>query len=106
MVDKRPHVASWTLSGNESPNDPVTGFPVATDDVIISVPCRYHSTTGKQFNNELNQIVLQKGRIRFDNESEMPSVYKNIKVTDAGVVIFEGSVMEVYRGQLGCRCDV
>lgn len=105
-MDFQPHIATWSVPGTEPQTDPETGFPIPTEDITMSVPCRYHSENGKQFTNEVNQPVFQKGRIRFVKGSQMPSLYENIKVTDGDVVVFEGPVMEVYRGQLGCRCDV
>jgi hypothetical protein len=105
-MELRPHIATWSVPGTGPTEDPATGFPIENLGVTKTAKCRFHPENKRQFVNQANENVIQKGRIRFDVGSEMPDVYTHVVVTDGDRVIFAGPVLEPYRGQLGYRCDV
>lgn len=104
-MDLRPHIATWTLPGT-GPTEDENGMPLPNSGTTVQAACRFHPESKKQMKNETNEAVMQSGRIRFDTGSEMPDLYTNVVVTDGDREIFTGKVLEVYRGQIGYRCDV
>lgn len=104
-MDLRPHIVTWTLPG-AGPTEDENGMPLPDSGTVMTAKCRFHPESKKQMKNEANDAVMQSGRIRFNTGSEMPDVYTHVTVKDGDRVIFEGKVLEVYRGQKGYRCDV
>jgi len=110
MVDFRPHILKWTVQ-SEPQTDPETGYPVPGTDVqTFEVPCRFHSGGGssgsKEYRNEDNTVVMQKGRIRMDAGGNMPEVGQMVTVVEGDYVHFSGPVRETYRGQKTWRVEV
>jgi hypothetical protein len=108
MLDFRPHIMLWTAKGISS-TDPATGWE--TPDALgieHAVPCRFHAGGIKEFKNEDNSVVQQKGRIRINSGVATPDVGQAVTVKMGEDVLFEGAIREVFLGgQLGSwRLDV
>lgn len=124
-MDFRPHIMTWTPI--ESATEPGTGYEIpGVPGNPIAVLCRFYLGGIKEFRNEDNSVIRQKGRIRLDAGSHMPKVGEPVKVYEtepitiggnilvvggqqvqvSSIVHFEGRIMDVFRGQLSWRCDV
>ena len=102
MLDFRPHIMTWTTRG-ESTTDPDTGYEIpGVPGETKSVPCRFHLGGIKEFRNEDNTVVQQKGRIRIDVGIEIPEIGQTVNV----IGHFQGVIRDVFKGQLSWRLDV
>jgi hypothetical protein len=125
-MEFRPHIMTWNLPG-ESTTEPGTGYEIpGVPGITKAVECRFYLGGLKEFKNEDNKVVQQKGKIRVDAGSELPLVGSKVKVYEVaellsgdsvltvngatifvtGPVHFEGRIMDIYRGQLTWRLDV
>ena len=125
-MDFRPHILTWTPL-SPSTTEPGTGYEIlGVPAEKIAVLCRFHLGGTKEYRNEDNAVILQKGSIRVDDGAALPPVnwpiqiYETEPVTIGGNVImvdgeevqikrhvhFEGRVLDIFRGQLTWRLDV
>lgn len=96
----------WVPAG-QSTFEPGTEYEIpGTPGDPISIPCRFHLGGVKEFSNEDNKVVRQKGTIRCDAGVQLPDPGQLVKVVDGAIVHFEGRIMDVFRGQLSHRLDV
>lgn len=126
MLSFRPHIMTWNLPG-ESTTEPGTGYEIpGVPGITKAVECRFYLGGIKEFKNEDNAVVRQKGKIRVDAGSELPILGQTVKVYEvsalqsggsvvtvngetvfiSGPVHFTGRIMDIYRGQLTWRLDV
>lgn len=105
-MEFRPHIMIWTPM-SPSTIEPGTGYEIpGVPGEPIEVPCGYHDGGVKEFKNEDNKVVLQKGFIRLDVGSDLPDLFYPIKIYGGTELVFEGKVMNIFRGQLTWRIDV
>ena len=125
-MELRPHIMTWTIKAG-SIKDPVTHYLTpGIPGTPVYVLCRFHLGGIKEFMNQDNKTVIQKGKIRLDPGTELPPVGQRVKIFEtqpvevggsaividgvpvftSGIVHFEGEVLDIYRGQLSFRIDV
>lgn len=105
-MEFRPHIMKWTPM-SPSTIEAGTGYEIpGVPGEPIEVPCGYHDGGVKEFKNEDNKVVLQKGFIRLDVGSGLPDLFHPIKIYSGTELVFEGKVMNIFRGQLTQRIDV
>lgn len=105
-MEFRPHIMKWTPMSPSS-KEPGTGYEIpGVPGEPIEVPCGYHDGGIKEFKNEDNKVIIQKGIIRLDVGSAMPDLYHPVKVFGNTGLVFDGKVMNIFRGQLTWRIDV
>lgn len=125
-MEFRPHIMTWHLPGT-STTEPGTGYEIpGVPGITKAVECRFYLGGIKEFKNEDNTVVQQRGKIRVDAGSELPEARQIVKIYEVsslevggsvvtvngetvfvtGPVHFEGRIMDIYRGQLTWRLDV
>lgn len=94
---------NWKTPGGDSTKNSITGdFIAGTPGIDKSVSCRFHSGGTKEYVNEDNTVVKQKGRIRVDAGVEIPEKGQTVEVVGQ----FTGIIRDIYKGQLSWRLDV
>lgn len=105
MVKQYPHRLVWQTEGTPSQKNPATGFPVPgglpTNREAKARYENFNKGAVKEFTNKNGKTVLQKGTIYVKFKEPYPLKFETVKVIspDYGVV-FEGEILEVYKGQM------
>ena len=109
MVRQYLDLMEWDASTGESGQDS-DGNPIPNTPVIVSNAfCRYEnfqSGNRKEFLNRDGESVLATGTIYCKKGSDVPERFSVVKVTRNAIKVFEGEVLNVYRGQLNSTLHV
>ena len=110
MVIQYLHVMAWTGEGSP-PTEDENGFPVpGSPGESYTAACRYENFRGgstKSWQNKKNETVLQRGTVFVKKGEILPKKFETVTVTDPdGVVVFEGELLNVYKGQLNATIAV
>lgn len=105
MVKQYRDVVSWVTEGTPATEDPITGFPIPGEaGATIEVKGRYEnfkSGNRKEYLNRDGLTVFQKGTIYIKKGEIYPKRFEIVKVTSPEFeVVFEGEILNVYKGQL------
>lgn len=111
MVVHYPHTTTWLREGSPSTEDPVTGFPVPGQpgEEVMSAS-RYENFRGgstKEWRNKKNETVLQRGTIYIKRGEPIPVKFDTVTVVSPEFgVVFQGEILNVYKGQLNVTIAV
>lgn len=100
----------WRGEGSP-PTEDENGFPVpGTSGPSYSAMCRYENYKGgstKSWQNKKNETVLQRGTVFVKKGEILPVKFETVTITDPeGAVVFEGELLNVYKGQLNATIAV
>lgn len=106
-----PHTMSWTGEGTPASVDTDTGFPIpGVPGEVVSVKCRYENfnkTNRKEWTNEDGKTIAQIGTIFVPFGHEIPRKFKRVRIVDRdGDEVFEGPILNVYKGQMNTTLAV
>lgn len=115
-VEQYTDTMSWTAEGTPATFDPELGFPKAGNaGTTMQAACRYENfgrTNRKEYTGEDGKSIFQMGAIYVKFGQPIPNKFERVVVTrfDKGeqktVTVFEGPVLNVYRGQLNSTLAV
>lgn len=91
--------------GRDSDGNPIPGTPVE----VVNTAVRYEnfqSGNRKEFTNRDGETVLATGIVYAKLGSDVPERFSVITVTRNAVKVFEGEVLNVYKGQLNSTLHV
>ena len=86
------------------------GFPVpASPTTLRTVKCRYEnfkSGNRKEWTGVDGKTILQQGTIYIKKGDLCPDKFQKVKITRGPETIFEGNILNVYKGQLNTTIAV
>lgn len=91
--------------GVDSDGNPIPGTPVPVSNAF----CRYENFNAgnrKEFTNRDGEAVLATGVIYVRFGTQVPERFSWVSVTRNAVQVFEGEILNVYRGQLNSTLHV
>lgn len=108
MVKQYLDVCEWEVDGEIEFDS--NGFPLPTTPTAVkTASCRYENFSGsnhKEWTNVDGKTILQRGTIYLKKSEEVPVKFQRVKVTRGSEIVFEGNILNVYKGQLNTTIAV